>query len=329
MVWFTFFITAAIVVVAAIKLAEYSDVIAVRTKLGGMFVGTILLAGATSLPEMIASISSFRLGEPNLAAGNFFGSNMVNILLLAIIDLVNYNVPLLRRIAINHSLTAALSSVLMVVAIISLLADVDITIGWVGVDSLLLIGLYFGGIWLIRREESQTALDAVEVVPGAEFPSLRRGVVGFSVSALILVLVVPVLVNSSSEIATLTGLGTGFIGTALLSVITSLPELLAAFAAVRMGSFDLAVGNLFGSNVFNMLAMGISDLFYTNGRFLGDIDPSFALVGLLGVLLTNMALVGNLARVERKFFFVEIDSLAIILVYLAGMYLLYVRGLGA
>ncbi len=329
MVWFIFFISALVVVVAAIKLAEFSDVIAVRTKLGGMFVGTILLAGATSLPEMIASISSFRLGEPNLAAGNFFGSNMVNILLLAIIDLVHYNVPLLRRIAINHSLTAALSSVLMLVAIISLLAEVDIAIGWMGVDSLLLIGLYFGGIWLIRREENQSAVsDVVEVMPGPEFPSLRRGVVGFSVSAVILVLIVPILVNSSSDIATLTGLGTGFVGTALLSVITSLPELLAAFAAVRMGSFDLAVGNLFGSNVFNMLAMGVSDLFYTNGRFLGDIDPGFALVGLLGLLLTNMALVGNLARVERKVLFVEIDSLAIILVYLAGMYLLYVKGIG-
>lgn len=129
MIWIKFAITAAIVVVAAIKLAEYGDVIAVRTKLGGLFVGTIFLAGATSLPELIASISSFRLGVPDLAAGNFLGSNMVNVVLLAIVDLVNYQVPLLRRVALSHALTAALASVLMLIAAIFMLADIDITIG--------------------------------------------------------------------------------------------------------------------------------------------------------------------------------------------------------
>ncbi|MBK8128754.1 MAG: hypothetical protein IPK53_07345 [bacterium] len=95
-----------------------------------------------------------------------------------------------------------------------------------------------------------------------------------------LVLVVQQLVASSTEIAAITGLGTGFVGTALLSVVTSLLELLAALAAMRIGAFDMAVGNLFGSSVFNMLALGIADFFLTNGRFLFDIDPNFALVAL-------------------------------------------------
>jgi cation:H+ antiporter len=69
MPWLLFFVSSAIVVAAATKLSEFSDVIAVRTKLGGLFVGTIFLAAATSLPELIASISSFRAGVPNLAAG--------------------------------------------------------------------------------------------------------------------------------------------------------------------------------------------------------------------------------------------------------------------
>jgi cation:H+ antiporter len=97
---------------------------------------------------------------------------------------------------------------------------------------------------------------------------------------------------------------------------------------MRMNAFDMAVGNLFGSSVFNMLALGLADFFFTDGRFLGEIDPNFALVGLLGLLLTNMALVGNLARVERKFLFIEIDAIAIIGVYLLGMYLLFLRGVG-
>jgi cation:H+ antiporter len=328
MVWLQFIISAAVVVFAANKLAEYGDVISVRTKLGGVFVGTIFLAGATSLPELIASISAFREGFPNLAAGNFFGSNMVNVVLIALVDLINFQVPLLRRIAVSHALTAALTTVLMLVAIIAILGHVDMAIGWVGLDSLLLIVLYFGGVWLIQREGQAQVATATAIEPGPEFPSLRRGLIGFGLTAVGLVLVVPFLVNASSGIAAITGLGTGFIGTALLSVVTSLPELIAALAAMRMNAFDMAVGNLFGSSVFNMLALGLADFFYTDGRFLEAIDENFVMVGLLGLLLTNMALVGNLARVERKFLFIEIDSVAIIIVYLLGMYFLFLRGVG-
>jgi cation:H+ antiporter len=328
--WIIFVLSAAVVVVAAYKLAEYGDVIAVRTNLGGLIVGTIFLAGATSLPELVASISAFSVGAPDLAAGNFFGSNMVNVLLLALVDLINYQVPLLRRMAITHTLTAVLSMLLMVLAIIFIMGDVDLTIGWVGVDSIILILLYFGGVWLVQQESRGAgSVSAAEpVIVADDFPSLRRGLLGFAISVLVLVAVVPQLVGASTDIAALTGLGDSFVGTALLSVVTSLPELLAALAAVRIGAFDLAVGNLFGSSVFNMLGLGIADFFYLDGRFLGAIDPEFALVGLLSLLLTIMALLANLARIERRIFFIEIDSIGIILVYLAGMYLLFLHSGG-
>lgn len=329
--WIIFFLTSAIVVVAASKLAEYGDVISVRTGLGGVFVGTILLAGATSLPELITSVSSFRLGAPELAAGNFFGSNLVNMALLALIDLVNYQVPLLRSEAITQTLTAALAASLMTVATIFILADVDLVLGWVSVESLILILLYFGGVWLVQQEGKLAAgtTGVTAMVPGADFPSLRRGILGFAAGAIVLVLVVPQLVAAASDIGAMTGMGNSFVGTALLSLVTSLPELLAAFTAVRLGATELAVGNLFGSSVFNMLAMGIADFFYLEGSFLNDISNDFALVGLLGLLLTMMALVGNIARIERRFLFIELDAVAIIVVYLLSMYLLYLRGIGA
>ena len=97
---------------------------------------------------------------------------------------------------------------------------------------------------------------------------------------------------------------------------------------MRIGAFDLAVGNLFGSNLFNMFALGLTDVFYLEGRFLGVIDPAFALVGLIGLVLTSLALIGNIARVERRLLFVEIDALLIMLGYLLGMWFLLSRGIG-
>lgn len=331
MPWIIFLSASAIVVLAAIKLAEYGDVIAVRSRLGGLLVGTILLAGATSLPELITAISSFQQGAPDLAAGSFFGSNMVNMFLLAIVDMVNYQVPLLRSQAITQTLTAALAAALTIVAVIFVLSDVDLVIGWVSVESILLMLLYFGGVWLVQQEGELASGGAAPAVveAGPEFPSMRRGLTGFLLASAVLVLVVPQLVGAATEIAEITGLGTGFVGTALLSIVTSLPELLAAMTAVRMGATELAVGNLFGSSVFNMLALGVADFFYVQGSFLSDISNDFALVGLLGLLLTMMALIGNIARIERRVLFVELDAVAIIVTYLMGMYLLFLRGIGA
>jgi cation:H+ antiporter len=331
MAWLIFIASSVVIVLAAIKLAEYGDVIAVRTQLGGMFVGALLLAGATSLPELVTALSSIQQTVPNLAAGNFFGSNMFNMLLLAVLDMIFFQARILRRVAFTHALTAALAVSLGGLVVFFLLADIDWKIGWVGVDSLVVMLVYIGGVRLIQTQGGRTGA-AIEPAAAAAVPShvmsLRRALLGFGAATAVLLLVVPFLVSSSTDIARITGLSTGFVGTVLVASVTSLPELVSALAAIRLGAFDMAVGNLFGSNIFNMFALALVDVFYTQGRFLGAIDPAFALAGLLGLLLTSLGLIGNLARLERRFVFVELDALLLIIVYLAGLYFLYVRGIG-
>jgi cation:H+ antiporter len=326
MIWLQFIFSAAVVVAAAIKLAEYGDIIAVRTKLSGVFIGTLLLAGATSLPELLSAINALAIDTPNLAAGSMFGSSMFNMFMLALLDLLNQRARILRQVAVGHALTASLANMMMGLAVFFLLANIDIRIGWVGLDSLLIIGVYFGGVRLIQQQggtpPSGMPLDDDRI------PSLRKALLGFCAAALVLVLVTPLLVRSANQIAETTGLGAGFIGATLVAITTSLPELVATIAAVRIRAFDLAVGNLFGSNLFNMFALGLTDVFYFRARFLGVIDPAFALVGLLGLILTGLALVGNIARVERRFLFVEIDAFLILLVYFLAMWFLYARGIG-
>jgi cation:H+ antiporter len=327
MTWIIFVASSAALVLAAVKLAQYGDVIAVRTRMGGMFIGVLLLAGATSLPEMLTMINSFRVEAPGLAAGNMFGSNMFNMLLLAVLDLLNQEARILRRVVTTHALTAALASAMIGLSIFFILGDIPLRIGWMGLDSLTLILVYVGGIRLIQLN-GQASSTAVDVSQEGPVMPLWRALLGFVLATAALVLITPYLVRSSNEIAEITGLGAGFIGTTLLAAVTSLPETVAVVAAARMGAYDLAVGNLFGSNVFNMFALGVADLFYTPGRFLGAIDPSFALVGMLGLLLTNLALIGNIARVERRLLFVEADALLILLLYFGGMAFLYMHGVG-
>lgn len=325
MMWLQFVLAAAVVVFTANKLAEYGDIIAVRTGLGGLVIGTVLMAAATSLPELTGSVTAFRSGLPDLAAGNFFGSSMINMPLLAVIDLFYRQTPLFRGAAISHSLTAALATLMTLVAVITIAGELDYAIGWVGVTSFIMIGLYFAGIWLLQRENRR---GGEMETPADDFPSLRRGLIGFGAAAAVLILVVPYLVGATVDIADVIGLSAGFAGMVLLSFVTSMPELLAAVAAVRLGSLDLAVGNLLGSSVFNMFGLALADFFLTDGPFLTLIDPSFALVGLLVILLINMALIANLARSERRVLFIEIDAVAILVVYVLGLFLIYQRDIG-
>lgn len=330
MIWVQFIVSALIIVITAVKLADYGDAIAYRTKLGGMFIGALLIAGATSLPELLTMINAIQQQHVDLTAGDLFGSCMFNMLLLGVLDMLFYKNRILRRVALKHALTASLAVMLMGMAVFFLLANLHLTIGWIGLDSLLMMGVYVVGVWLLRSNPATGVAEAPREVAedDAGVPSLRKAIIGFALASLVLILVTPWMVRSGSDIAEITGLGTGFVGMILIAFVTSLPELVSMIAAARIGAYDMAVGNLFGSNVFNMFTLGLADVIYTQGSFLGAISPVFALAGLLAILMTTLALIGNLAQVERRIWIVELDALLLVLIYIGGMYLLYLRGIG-
>lgn len=321
-----FLIAAVLIVISAMQLAKYGDVIAIRTRMGGMFIGVLLLAGATSLPEVLTTVSSVFQGVPNLAAGNLLGSSMFNMFVLAILDLVHRKERILRKAALKHALSGSLAVFMAGLVVLFILADFDAKVGWVGVDSLVLILVYVVAVRLIQTNQLHSPGAAQEDEIPSDTPSLAKGLIGFALAAAALVIVTPWMVKSSADIAEITGLGTTFIGSTLVAIVTSLPELVTTMAAVRLGADDMAIGNLFGSNLFNMLALGLTDFFYIQGRFIGVIDPAFLIVGMIGLIMTTLGLIGNLARLERRVFFVEIDALILILMYFGGLWLTYSRG---
>jgi len=292
-----------------------------------MFIGALLLSSVTSLPEILTTIQAFSQGVPNLAAGNLVGSNMFNMALLALADLAGRDRRVLRSVAHRHALTGSLTLMMIALAIFFLVADIDVQVGWVGLDSIVLILAYIGGVRLLQAQSRAVAREQQDEVIPEGVPPLGRAIIGFILAAAVLTVISPVLVSSSSAIAEVTGLGTSFVGLTLVALVTSLPEVVTTTQLVRDGAEDMAVGNLFGSNMFNMFAIGLVDFFYLPGRFLGVIESSFVLVGMIGLIMTALGLIGNLARIERRLWFIEIDALLMLVLYFGGLWLLYVRGI--
>ncbi|MDH5497862.1 MAG: hypothetical protein OEY60_08670 [Nitrospira sp.] len=332
--WAVFLVSAAVIVYAGTKLSRYGDQIATLTGLGGLWIGVVLMAGATSLPEVFTTVSAALMDSPDLAAGDLFGAGMTNMLTLGLIDLMHRQKRVWQQAAFEHALSAGLAVFLTGLAAFFILLGQDVKHGGIGLGGMTLLLFYVLGMRLVFRQESSKwrQREQEKVVEGqtAEAPTppsmsveLRRASIGFAVTALALLVAAPFLAGSANTIAEQSGISTTFIGTTLLGITTSLPELVTAIAAVRLGAFDLAVGNLFGSNAFNMAAFFFVDLAYRGGPLLNEVSDAHAMTGLWSILLMNVALMGIIYRVEKRYLLIEPDSLAIIVGYCLGLWLLF------
>jgi cation:H+ antiporter len=150
---------------------------------------------------------------------------------------------------------------------------------------------------------------------------LRRAIVGFVVAALVIAAVAPLFADSAQRIAEITGLGQTVVGTWLVGLATSLPEFVTSLAAVRIGAFDLAVGNLFGSNAVNMVLFLPVDAASRAGPVFDALGASHVISALVATSLMAMSLVALIYRVRRRVSMVEPTGLAMIVVYVLGMLL--------
>jgi cation:H+ antiporter len=332
--WLILFGSAVVIVYAGAKLSRYGDEIAELTGLGRLWIGVVLMAAATSLPELFTTVSAAWMDVPDLAAGDLFGAGMANMLTLALIDQLHRGKRVWQQAAFEHALVAALAMILTALAAFFILYGPEVEHGRIGWVSLLLPTLYVLGMRVVYRQEllkrREQAQDLVVEARAGEEPrrggartALRRAGVRFAFAALALLLTAPLLAASADQIAKQTGVSESFIGTSLVAITTSLPELITSLAAVRLGAFDLAVGNLFGSNAFNMAAFMVVDLAYRRGPLFGDLDGAHALTALWSIVLMSTALMGIIYRVEKRVALIDPDSLAVILGYLFGLWLLF------
>ncbi len=323
--WVALFALSGVFVVGAgTLLARAGDEIATRTGLGGLLVGMLLLAGATSLPELATDISAALANAPDLAVGDLFGSSMANMAILAIIDLAHRG-RVWPGVGLGHARLAAIAVGLTSFAVLAILSPSGVAIGWVGIETVLIVVAYVAAAtWMHRSrgEGAPAARPTAEIVAptgwgreGEAGHSLRYEVGRFAVAALIILIAAPLLAVSGKGIADQTGVGQTFVGALLLAAATSLPELVASVAAVRIGAYDLAVGNLFGSNAFNVTVLFAADVAYVPGPILAAVDPSQVIAGVGAILLMAIALAavvhGTRTRIRR----LEPDAILVLVTY--------------
>ena len=327
-----FLASGLVVVFAGTALARYADAIAEATSIGRIWIGSVLLAGATSLPELMTDVAAVRLGAVDLAVGDLFGSSMANMLILAVIDLLPPRKHVLQRVTLDHALAACLAISLNALAAVLVLVRPESSLWWVGPGSLLLFLGYVAGTRAVYRHAAREAVHALtptddEAAPARSPKSLSRAIAGFVTAALVILVAAPLFAWSAKGIAEVSGLGHTVVGTWLVGLATSLPELVASLAAVRMGVFDLAVGNLFGSNACNMAVFFALDLAQP-GNVFAALDPSHAMSGLFAVVLMSLGLAAIVYRAKRRFAMLEPGSVLMLVGYALGVWLLWSHATG-
>lgn len=329
--WLLFIACAAVILVAGTQLSRYGDVIADMTGLGRTWIGVVLLASVTSLPELITGFSSVAIFRvPNIAMGDIAGSCMFNLLIIAMLDALHGPSPISARVHQGQVLSASFGVILLgLVSLSIVLGEMLPIIGWMSVSSVLFIVIYLLAMRTIFTYEQRriVAEFVAEMATEAEarHPSAARVYGLFTLNAVLIVGAALYLPGLAETLAETTGLGQTFFGTIFVALSTSLPEVVVSIAALRIGAIDMAVGNIFGSNLFNIGILALDDLFYTPGPLLAAIETSHIIAVLAAIIMTAIAIVGLTYRSDSKRLFVAWDALGIAVVYALANVALYLQ----
>ena len=274
--------SAVAVVFLGVQLARYGDALATLTGWGRLFVGSILVALATSLPELSNNITAVQINNPELALGNVVGANMVNMFTMGVVALLFGGRRFLQRVAPEQGYLIVLAAILTGLAVLFAGLKIGINVWQIGLSSIILLAVYVIGMRIVyqRRpaEEPEDGADDAGI-------TLSRAWLMFSLVSLGVIIAGVFLAQSVDRVAELTGISSGVLGILAVSIVTTMPEASATVAAARMGAADLGVAGLYGSCVFNVTILSFADPFYRNGIVLNHPDPEHFVAGIIAVAL--------------------------------------------
>ena len=324
-----FIACTAVIVYAGSRLSKYGDIIAEKTGLGRMWVGALLLAAVTSLPELVSGVAAVTVFDlPDIAVGGVLGSCMFNLLILSLIDAMTGRKPIYTGVNEGHVISAGFGVLLLgLVAVNIYLGGTFPTVGWICVFSFAYFALYVVAMRVLflynKRRIAAVVKEMAEELRYRDVTA-KRAYALYAVNAVVIVPAAAYLPHLGERIAAMTGFGQTFVGSFFIALSTSLPELVVTVAAIRLGAVDLALGNLFGSNLFNIAVLAIEDFLYFKGPLLGAASDAHVVTAGVAIAMTAAAIVGLTYRVIKRPFFLAWDSMGILGLYFMGQVILYV-----
>jgi cation:H+ antiporter len=331
-------VSAAVVWIAGTRLSYFADAIAVRLGMGRALAGFLVLGGVTSLPELATTATASFGGNAPLALNNILGSIATNVLLLAIADAVLGRDALTSVVAHPATLLQGTLGIILLGVLAAGIAAGDVGLFGLGVWSAALVPLFALAVWLSSRHENRPtwiAFDHIDVFlasrqgaaialpaePVVDLPTRqlfgRAGIV-----AITILVAGYTLAEAGDAIAAETGIGASLVGFLLVGLATSLPEISSMVGAIKLRRYELAIGDIFGTNLFDLLLIPVADLCFRGGPILREAGRFEILAALLGILLTAIYVVGLLDRRNRTFLRMGYDSLAAIVTYGVGIVVL-------
>jgi cation:H+ antiporter len=333
-VWAQFAVCLAIILFAGAKLARYGDAIAEKTGLGRIWIGLILLAFVTTMPELVTSVSSAALvGIPDLALGTLLGSCIFNLAIIAVLDICYRPAPVLNQAGRRQIISAGIGILLIGIAALAIWGGDSLSgfaLGWVGLPGLIIFILYLVGTrqtFLFGRRRPLASQQAAK--PQYQHIATKTVWFRFTLAAIAVIGAGIWLSFIGDEIAGVTGWGTSFIGSLFLAITTSMPELVVAISALRLGAIDMAVADVLGANMLDMVVIIWADIAYTEEPILGAVSKAHITTAIVAMAMTALIIVGLLFHQKRKTLFViSWYSLALIGLYIFGAYTLFGSGIG-
>ncbi|WP_198030025.1 sodium:calcium antiporter [Oceanobacillus manasiensis] len=297
LIWYIiliFFLAAALSAYAATRLSSHADTISRETKLGGVLAGTLLLAVATSLPELTVTISAGVIGNAGIAVGNGLGSILFNFFVLFILDLHFRNKRLFLDVSDHHIQTGIVALILCLTTAGAL--AIKSTWGFynIGVFSIAIVFVYIFGMWFMSRKQqgpTKNKDNTIEEEPVKSKDSVKRAIRQFILFSVIILITGTALSLSGDALAQNTGISATAIGSILVALSSSIPDAMSVYVALKLTNVNMAIGTILGSNLFNILVIALADPFYTEGSIWQDSSDELMFMSFIGFSLTALTMI--------------------------------------
>jgi cation:H+ antiporter len=334
MIWVEFLLCAAGITTAGYFLSKYGDVIAEKTGFGRAWIGAILIAGVTSLPELASGVSAVVwLDAPNLAAGAVLGSCLFNLMLIAVMDLAYQPGRVLANAQDVHILSGGLGVLLLGLVTMGVLIGPGLNgFGLLGISilSIIIFVLYaIGGKMIAGLEKERVGQVLEQEAKEMNYANIsaRKAYAVFIFNAAAVILLGIWLSSIGDRLSATTGLSRSFVGNLFLATSTSLPEIAASMAAIRLGAIDMAIGNVLGSNLFNVTLLAVYDLVDGKANFWASLNNANGFAAVMTMMMTGVVIISLMYRASpRTPYRFSWDGIVLIAMYVGSIFMLYLLG---